>query len=309
MGKQNLSVVLLSFNTRDITDKCLSQLQKSIEFAKRQSDRDIEVIVLDNNSTDGSVEMIRHNHPWVRCIANGTNDGFSKGNNIAARECTYETILFLNSDVFLRENTLHEALNIFYNHPEYAVLGCLLKDEKNRFQSAGGYLPTFWNQLFWQTGMESLPFLNIWLKPFHLRSDYLFKRTRQIGWVMGAFFMIRRDVFQKLSGFDENIFMYAEEVELCIRVAKAGYKTGYTNKISAVHIGSASQQDHSFEPLKAEILSILYIYRKHFPDQLKKITQIIKLGCNMRIAYNTIFPSPKKEAYTQILDHIDTKRY
>ncbi len=298
----DLSIIILSYNTSQITNECLTCLKKSIDFCKSKLKNNIEVIVLDNASSDNSVETIEKNHKWVKLIKSKQNLGFSKGNNEAFKKCSNPYILLLNSDSFVKPETLFQALEFFKNNPKASVLGAKLTNRKNKYQPSAGFLPNLFNNFTWQMGVEAMPYLGSLIKPIHERNENFYSKTEKVGWIMGAFFMIKRNVYKKLGGFDENIFMYAEDLELCFRIKKAGYKIFYTPKINIVHLGCASSNHDLEKPLYLELKSILYLYKKHFSNQILLFKIPIILGCLIRIPLFTIISRPqRRKAYISAL--------
>jgi GT2 family glycosyltransferase len=128
---------------------------------------------------------------------------------------------------------------------------------------------------------------------------------RQIEWVMGAFFLIKREVFEKTHGFDEKIFMYMEEVEWCMRIKALGYKVFYTPSFSLIHVGGASSGGDISVPLFREMEGLLYVYKKHYPSLVWYLKLIIMLGCLMRIiAFTLLGKTNRVNAYLSVLKNV-----
>jgi len=301
MNKRSVSVIILSFNTKDITNKCLGKLY----LAKKAADKQMietEVIVLDNASSDGSVEMIRNKHPWVKLIVSRQNTGFAKGNNIAMQEASSEYFLLLNSDAFVEKLTLVKAVNYFEKHPEVDVLGCRLNYPDGTFQPSAGELPGPNNIATWLLGLELIPATYRFLSPIHPKNISYFSRDREVGWVMGSFMMLRRKVYEKTKGFDENFFMYTEEVEWCKRIKKAGFKIFYTPSFSVVHIGKASSKFVETTPLVREMTGMKLFFKKHHPDYLAFLSLLIWFSSVLRLIVFGLFGKKEKaRAYWRII--------
>lgn len=268
----DLSIIILSYNTKDITDKALSRLPE-----------DVEVIVLDNASADGSAEMIRKKYPWVKLIVSKVNTGFSKGNNIAMKQSNNPIILFLNSDCFVEEEALKKAYEYFKSH-DCDVLGVKLLSENGALQPSAGFLPNPLNTMLWIFGIAN---------SFHPVNKVFFKKDKQVGWVTGAFLMIKKDIFEKVGGFDENIFMYMDEVDLCKRVNRAGFKVCFTPSIQVIHLQKASQGSPE-KVFTLELKGIKYYFQKYFPNYYPLVKFFLILGLILRIIAFTLLGKTKR---------------
>ena len=301
MNKLSLSVIILSFNTRDITDKCLAKLSLARKEAEGK-EIDTEVVVLDNASSDGSVEMIRDKYPWVRLIVSKENTGFAKGNNIVMEKAKSDYFLLLNSDAYVAKETLVKTVNYFEKHPECDVLGCRLSYPDGSFQPSGGELPGPNNVATWLLGIELIPATYYFLSPIHPKNISYFSRDKEVGWVMGAFMMLRREVYEKTKGFDENFFIYTEEVEWSQRIKKAGFKIFYTPSFSVVHIGKASSKFVETTPLVREMTGMKLFFKKHHPGYVDLLNVLIWLSSVLRfLAFSLLGKKDKALAYWKII--------
>lgn len=254
MNKLNLTVVILSFNTKDITCRCLDKLKISKEYCEKRLNNKIQVIVLDNASSDGSVGMIKSDFPWVKLIASKENTGFSKGNNIAMKQAKTPFILLLNSDVYLEEESLYKALAYFRVNLNCDVLGPRLNYATGDLQLSAGSLPNPLNIISWIFG----------LRGFHPKNKSYFSKAHPVGWIMGAFFMLKREVFEVTDGFDEKLFMHMEEVEWCKRIREKGFKIWYVPQVSVVHLHGASTNFDLSSSFLNELKGIKYFLNKHY---------------------------------------------
>ena len=292
MDELNLSVIILSYNTKDILDKCLQSLQLSVVSCQKNLGNKIQIIVLDNASSDGSVEMVKKNHPEVDLIESKENTGYSKGNNLAFKKAKYPLILFLNSDVYLQEDSLEKALLNFKN-PDCDGLGIKLQFENGKFQPSAGDLPNFFNIYLWIFGFAKLPILEN-INPYHPTDPSYFNELRKVGWVTGAFFMLRKEVFEKVLGFDENLFMYAEEVEMCKRISKKGCKIWYVPTITATHLHAASSNFDTSPAFVSEIKGLSYYFKKYYKNYYWFYKIIMIKGLILRIIVFTLFGKTKR---------------
>jgi len=308
MPKPGVSVVIVSWNTRDITDKCLACMKKAVDFVKDRVN--VEVIVVENASSDGTPEMIVKKHSWVKLINSGSDLGYAKGNNFGVKRTNKKNqyLLLINNDAYVRENTISDALNFFEKQPECDVLGCRLQYVDGRFQPSAGYLPTPFSVWTWIWGLDLIPLVKNWLKAVHPKDPSFFKSDREAGWVMGAFLFIKREVFEKTHGFDENFFMYMEEVEWCRRVHEAGYHIWYSPKFTITHVDKASAFGDPKELAKIfrkEILGLVYYLRKHYRQQIWWLLPIIKIGTLLRfLVFALLGNKMRQEAYLRTLQEL-----
>lgn len=271
----DLSIIILSYNTKEITDECLKRLQVAVDRVQKKGIK-VEVIVLDNASSDGSVEMIRKNHPWVTLIESKENTGYSKGNNLAFKKSKHLAVLFLNSDVYVKDYTLGKALEYFKGH-ECDALGVKLLYEDGKLQPSAGNLPDPLNTVFWILGIGQL------LNPFHPKNSAYFSKDNKVGWITGAFLLIKREVFEKIGGFDEKIFMYMDEVDLCKRINVAGFKVCFTPDIMVTHLHRASSKENPESAFTKEIAGINYYLNKYYPHSYFLVKPFLVLGLILRI--------------------------
>lgn len=306
MDKLDLSVIILSYNTKDITDECLSRLHQSVISCQKKHQNEIEVIVLDNASSDGSAQMIAKKHPWVTLIESKTNTGFSRGNNMAFSLSKFPIVLFLNSDVYVEQDSLAKALEYFKN-PNCDVLGPKLVFGDGSFQPSAGNLPTPLNTIFWILGVSLIPGIREFTNPFHPNYQSFFASPTVVpcGWISGAFLMIKRSVFEKVGGFDEKIFMYLEEVELCKKVKDAGFRVWYTPQIKVTHLHGASSR---FDPTQAfvrELKGLKVYFEKYYPGVYPIVKVFLILGLILRvIAFSLLGKTKRARAYVEGLSVI-----
>ena len=292
----DLSIIILSYNTKDITNECLNRLQLSVDSCQKNIGNKIQVIVLDNASSDGSAETIRKNHPWVELIESKENTGYSKGNNLALKKAKNPLILFLNSDVYVEEDTLELALNYFKN-PGVDALGVKLKFEKGKFQPSAGNLPNPFNIPLWILGLSKIPGISL-INPYHPTDKSYFSQISPVGWVTGAFFMIRKEVLDKVGGFDENLFMYAEEVELCQRIKNAGFKIWYVPTITVTHLHGASSNFDTSPAFVQELKGLKYFFKKYYSSWYFLVKLFLIKGLMLRvIVFSFLGKTKRAKAY------------
>jgi GT2 family glycosyltransferase len=235
----NLSIIIINFNTADSTLKCL----KSLEIIETLCH---EVIVVDNNSDDNSVQIINERFSSITTIQNEENEGFGRANNLGFKSSSGEYLLLLNSDIIIESGSLEKCLEILRSNPSVGVLGCKLLNEDGSIQ----------NSRYYHAGdFEGI------LKDNLLYNKLLYKKPTELKAVMGAFMLIPRHVFEKVGGFDPDFFMYAEEIELCHRIRMAGYKVQYTDEVKAIHRHGGSSEGSNWSR-KQNLLSNALLYLK-----------------------------------------------
>jgi GT2 family glycosyltransferase len=192
-----------------------------------------ELLVVDNNSGDGSVEMIESEFPEARLLANTENLGFARANNQACRQCRGEYILLLNPDTVVFDNAIDRMLETMNRRSDVAVLGCRLVNSDRSFQRwSGGHPPTLANIFCHFLFAYRLLPERMLPRPLYLESEPA--GDVDIGWVCGACMLLRREALQDRL-FDERFFLYGEDVDLCDRLARAGWKVMYTAAACVMH--------------------------------------------------------------------------
>ncbi len=248
-----LSIVIISYNTKELTLECIESVQKSL----KDSSLLYEIMVWDNASKDGSAEAIRkmaHADKHIRLIESKENKGFGEGNNRAVMQSKGKYILFLNSDTLVLDDAIQSLLAFYKKNEAKAqfVGGKLLNSDLSEQPSAGAFftLPVTFAVLFLGGDRIGLT-----------RSSP--QKTRRVDWVSGACILTSRAYFEALGGFDEGIFMYMEEVDLLYRANKKGMRTYFYPKAQFIHYGSASSS--RTYPVQQLFRGLLYFYRKHYP--------------------------------------------
>lgn len=289
MANTQVSVIICSFNTKNMTDKCLACLEKSGQKTG---------IVVVENGSDGTAEMIKKKYPKVLLVEPGENTGFARGNNLGLKAADPKSkyLLLLNTDVFVKKDTLEKALAFFDSHQDCDVLGCRLNLADGRVQPSAGALPTPVNVAGWMLGAG---------RQVHPTDPGYFARARQVGWVMGAFLMMRREVYNQTGGFDGNFFMYMEEVEWCKRMETAGFKIWYVPDFGVTHLDKGSSGGDLKGPLLKEKIGLIYYLKKYYPESLRWTVLIIKSGMWLRkTAFGLLGERNKSEIYADILNNI-----
>ncbi len=277
-----LSVVILNYNVRYFLELCL----KSVEAAL--IDLQAEIIVVDNASRDGSCEMVKTSFPEVILIENKENFGFSKGNNQGVAIAKGEFICILNPDTVVAEDTIKILLKFTENRSELGIVGCKLIDGQGRFlPESKRHLPTpkvSLKKILGFTGSYYVPELEL---------DSIGK----VDILVGAFMLLKKGVYEEVGGFDEDYFMYGDDIDLSYKVLNAGYTNFYNGKTTIIHFkGESTLKDKIYAKRFYGAMQIFY--RKHFKTNFLTNT-IIWLG----IHFATFIKKPsgiqvKKQRHT-----------
>ncbi len=278
MIKPVLSIIIVSYNTSKITLDCLKSILKdkglTFDLTKINNKNLVptEIIIVDNDSKDNSVAQIRKfiSAYGGQLIANKFNAGFGKANNQALKIAKGNYILFLNSDTLILHSAISQSLNWLCSHPEASTCTAQLLNLDKTIQASGGFFPNLANVIAWCLNLDDLPLVNKIIKPLHPHTpdfytrDKFYLKDRQLDWVTGAFMMVRNSQLKITNGFDENYFMYGEEVELSYRIKKNYPKsqTWYLVGPQIIHLGGASAKNR-IDPILNEYLGILAFFKKH----------------------------------------------
>lgn len=250
-----LSIIIVSYNTKELTLRCISSIFKNHKSELEEGK--FEIIVVDNNSSDGSVKEIQglkfkaqRYAPVLKIVKNSKNLGFAKGCNIGAREARGKYILFLNSDTELLDRGIKDMISYMQTSRKCKVTGGkLIQADGSTELSAGRFYNLFYFFVM-ILGGERLGLVR--KAP---------ETTSKVDWVSGGMMMVEREYFLKLNGFDENFFMYVEDMEFCFRVARQRYETVYFPAARARHLKHGSA-DKAFA-LSHIYKGLVYFYAKH----------------------------------------------
>lgn len=250
-----LSVVILNYNVRHFLELCLLSVEKAI------SGLDAEVIVVDNHSPDDSCLMVRAKFPWVKLVENQENSGFPKGNNIGVALATGTYLCILNPDTVVAEDTFSKALAFFDSKPQPGIVGCKLIDGSGNFlpESKRG-IPTPWVAFSKVAGLHRLSSRRFGkYYASHLSPD----ESGEVDVLVGAFMLMKREVYLEAGGFDENCFMYSDDIDLSYTVLKSGRKNYYFSGTSVLHFkGESTVKDGLYMQRFREAMN--FFYQKHF---------------------------------------------
>ena len=250
-----LSVVIPSWNTRELTRVCL-------EFLDRAEKPSCEVIIVENGSEDGSLEMIQKGWPQHRLVVNEENQGFAKGSNQGLALARGRYVFLLNTDTELFPDALRLMIDFLEQHPEYGAVAPKLVHPDGRVQATVHSFPTLRTALWFATPLERWFPNSKELRRYFLR-DWDQETTRDIDQPPAAALLLRKQVLDQVGLFDESLWLFYNDTDLSLRMAKAGWKTRYLAEARVVHhVGASTSKFARFIPVWNS--NRLTFYRKHF---------------------------------------------
>ena len=263
---KKISVVIVSYNVCRLLDECLKSLQRALDGI------DGEVFVVDNLSTDGTVETLATRYPDVHFIANQENVGFARANNQAIRQSQSEYVLLLNPDTVVFETTIRSSLDFMDAHPQAGGAGVrmLTRDGQPAPESRRA-IPTPWVSMLKMLGFTRRYYMS------HLPWD----RPARIEVISGAYCLLRRKALDQVGLLDEDFFMYGEDIDLSYRLLKGGWQNWYL-PCDIIHYKGESTQKSSFRYVHVFYQAMLIFFRKHYGHMSLFITLPIKAAIYFR---------------------------
>ncbi len=273
----DLSVIIVNWNTRDLLLRCLDCVYKA------QKSLEMEVLVVDNHSTDDSVPIARQSFPQAQFIENSANLGFAKANNQGIRLAKGRYILLLNSDAFVHEDALYAMVTFMDAHSNSGAAGCRLYNEDGSLQRSCYAFPTLLTE-FWQLTWLDRLFPKSRIFGRYLMTYWDMGDSRPVEAVMGACLILRTEALNQIGLLDEQFFMFSEEMDLCYRLKKAGWSVNYIPQATAVHLWGGSSNQVKGEVFLQLYRSRIMFFRKHYG---KWVTRLYKtelfLGSLLRV--------------------------
>jgi GT2 family glycosyltransferase len=253
-----LSVIIVNFNVKHFLEQCLCSVQRAVNGLAA------EIIVVDNNSSDNSIEYLSPKFPCARFIANKENTGFAKGCNQGLAIATGEYILFLNPDTIVPEDCFGQCIRFFETHTDCGALGIRMVDGSGHFlKESKRAFPSPMTSLYKLFGLAKLfPHSKLFSR-YHL-GHLDENQNNEVDVLAGAFMMIRKQVLDTIGGFDETFFMYGEDVDLSYRIQKAGFKNYYFAGSSIIHFKGESTRKGSMNYVRMFYNAMSIFVRKHY---------------------------------------------
>ena len=278
MRNLDLSIIIVNYNVKEFLQNLLHSISKASEGLS------YEVIVVDNASDDGSVELLKEKFADVKLISNKKNLGFSKANNQGLTLAHGKYFLLLNPDTLLREDTLQKMIEFFESKADAGMAGCKILNPDGTLQLAcRRSFPGPWTSFCKVTGLSSIfPKSKIFAR-YNL--TYLDEnQTYEVDAISGSFMMLRKEVYEKVGGLDEQFFMYGEDLDLCYRIQKVGYKVYYVHNTQIIHYKGESTKRSSFDETKIFYDAMNLFVKKHLSSSFL-VEIILRLAITFRKSF------------------------
>lgn len=263
-----LSVIIVNYNVKYFLEQCLCSVRKAIAADTQEAGRrNVEVWVVDNNSTDKSIEYLQMKFPFVQFIKNTVNQGFSKANNQAIQHTKGKYILFLNPDTIVPEDAFTKCIAFMEATPDAGALGVQMVDGTGQYlkESKRGF-PSLWVSFCKMSGLTRwFPTSKIFARYYmgHLSN----RQIHKVDILSGAFMMVKKEVLDKTGGFDEQFFMYGEDIDLSYRIQKAGFTNYYFSDCTIIHFkGESTRKDSKY--VRQFYKAMVQFVQKHFHGEL-----------------------------------------
>lgn len=294
MKPEQIAVIVVNWKVKDLLRECLVSLQEASGWPWGS----YEVFMVDNDSGDGSVDMVSESFPGVHVIANTRNAGFGAANNQAFAQTRADVVVLLNPDTVVRPQALKAMVDSLLSEPDLGIVGCRLLNKNGSLQRwTAGAFPTLGNVVSHYLFLDRL--LPSSLRPAPLYMDRDLTAPQDVGWVSGACMAIRREALRGML-FDERFFMYAEDMELCHRVTQQGWRVRYDPRMSIVHYQGASLQQQSADIMISSLKGPRdFFMRNHGPLATGVLDGVTVAGFALRWLINQVAASVKPAVYQQ----------
>jgi GT2 family glycosyltransferase len=297
-----VSVIIVNLNTKQLLEECLDSVYG-------EGSQSLEVIVIDNGSTDGSVEMVHARFPGVRVVKNEQNQGFAKPNNLGMRMATGRYLFLLNSDTIVRHGAIRTLSSFLDAHLEIAACGPKLVYPDGRLQKSVKGFPTLWTHLCDMLFLDKIfPRTRLFGRGELAYFDY--ERTQEVDHVMAAAFLIRREVVAETEGFDERFSIYYNDMDWCYRINKKGWKICYVHNAIVVHyLGKTVERlNRDFSHFEELYNNVMLFYQKHYGRGSVMIYKLILcIGFTIRVVGWTSFWLVRRTDRSRIMTQFSWK--
>lgn len=277
-----LSIIIVNYNVKYFLEQCLCSVLKAVKNIEA------EIFVVDNNSSDGSERLFADKFKRVNFIQNKENLGFSKANNIAIKKATGEYILFLNPDTLIPEDCLEKCISFFKTNPQTGALGIKMMDGSGKFlRESKRSFPSPVTSFYKLSGLAKLfPHSKRYSK-YHL-GNLDENENHEVDVLAGAFMMVSKKVIDEVGSFDEDFFMYGEDIDLSYRIQKAGYKNIYFSESSIIHFKGESTKRGGLNYVRLFYKAMSIFARKHYGEKAAFFNLLIQFGIFIRAFISAI---------------------
>jgi N-acetylglucosaminyl-diphospho-decaprenol L-rhamnosyltransferase len=286
-----ISIVIVTYNSEHIIQQTLNSILSEI------TDQDIEIIVVDNNSQDETVDVISRNFPIVKLIKSQENLGYGRGNNLGVSHSNGEYLVIVNPDVALSLGAVLTMVDFLNNHPLVGMVGPRTVDSDGNISYTARP-----NYTVARISARYLGLTKLWPRLAYGKYLQLIRQTVKpfdADWLQGSCFVIRREIYQQVKGFDDNFFLFMEDVDLCDRIWQSGWRITFHPNAKVSHIGSESVSRFPVTRIRSYHISPLYYFRKRNKPNavlMLKIAFIVELTSKslIRHAQNLLKADPRR---------------
>lgn len=245
--------------------------------------------------------MVKKNFPQVKLISNRTNLGFGKANNQGIKRSKGDYVLFLNSDTIILERAIDKCLKLMEEKKEIDILGCKLLNEDQSLQPSGGFFPKLRQIFYLMFFIDDLPVLKRLINSYQEKKPIFYQKLRPVDWLTGAFLIVKKEVVENIGGFDEDFFMYAEEVDFCYRAKKEGFGVWFYPDAKVIHLKGKSSARGFEKSILGEYQGLIKFYEKHQAKrEMPMLKLLLRLGSLLRIAiFGILNKQRKREVYEE----------
>ncbi len=291
-----ISIIIVSWNTAGLLENCLASILVGPPTSP------FEIWIVDNASTDGTPRMVREKFPQVHLIENHENIGFARANNQAIQQCTGKYILLLNPDTLVSSGALQALIDFLDNHSEAGAAGARIINPDGSLQVSSHPRPTLSRELWRLFHLDSLsPYAAYPLTKWDAN------RPQEVDVLMGACLLLRREVLDQVGFLDEDYFIYSEEVDLCYRIQRAGWRMYWVPLAQVVHFGGQSTQQVPAEMFLNLYHSKIKYFRKHdgwaAAHTYKWILRLAALSRLMLAPFVIFEHSSRRRKHLTLVDH------
>jgi N-acetylglucosaminyl-diphospho-decaprenol L-rhamnosyltransferase len=301
----DLSIIIVNWNSIDFTRACIESLYSTVP------DSELDLIVVDNASNDDCRELL-NTFPKVKLVCSERNIGFARANNLGLQHSHCDTVLFLNPDTVVLDNAVQEMMRQLYSRPDLAAVGCRLLNRDLTLQtSCVQPFPTILNQLLSVDWLKRRwPALSLWGVRGPLSTGSA--EIQEVDAVSGACIMVKRPMLESVGCFSTEYFMYAEEVDLCCKLRRAGWHVGHVSKAQVVHFGgqSTKQKDDSFANvvMRESVFMLLCKFRGTLYARMYRLSLLLSAFARL-IALSPLLIFPEQREKTSVARRALNKWY
>jgi len=281
----DLSIIIVNYHHSHVLDNCLESVYRTIEKIQ------FEIILIDNSSKDDGLESILKRYPETQFINNSKNVGFARANNQGAKIASGDFLLFINPDTIMMREAVESMLDYIRSDSSIGILGPKVLNSDQTVQYSCRKFPTIWSGLFNRYSLATRLFPNNRYSRDYLMLDYDHNSLRSVDWISGCCMMMSESTFKEANGFDENYFLFIEDVDLCQVIKKKGLRVVYFPNAKIFHKISSSNARSTSQVIIKRHQGMIYYNQKYYKTNFiirHMINSIIMARCLLQILLNTV---------------------